>query len=280
MQRSTRREALTVTSVLTLATLALVSGSGAAVLQPRTAAAWDAYIEVTERQMAHRLERRIRADQESEDLDTRDPTAEAKLRRGDILITRIQTRGSTGSAIDVPKGEVHHWRGRMFISGVSLDDVLHGVKRPLRPQDLQEDVLESRQLHEDEHGSNVFLKLRRKKFVTVHYNTEHKVRYVRLDDLRASSRSVATRIAELKHAGTPREEEHPVGNDRGFLWRLNSYWRYVEVEGGVIVGCESVSLSRSSIPAAVRWMIVPLVHRAARESMERTLTSLRSRMLT
>ena len=223
MQRSTRREALTVTSILTLATLALVSGSDAAVLQPRTAAAWDAYIEVTERQMAHRIERRIRADQAPEDLlptqhlDTRDPTAEAKLRRGDILVTRMQTRGSTGSAIDIPKGEVHHWRGRMFISGMSVDDVLHSVKRPLRPQDLQEDVLESRQLHEDEHGSKVFLKLRRKKFVTVHYNTEHEVRYVRHDGLRASSRSVATRIAELKlkHAGTSREEEHPVGNDRG-----------------------------------------------------------------
>ena len=148
MQRSTRREALTVTSILTLATLALVSGSDAAVLQPRTAAAWDAYIEVTERQMAHRIERRIRADQAPEDLlpthhlDTRDPTAEAKLRRGDILVTRMQTRGSTGSAIDIPKGEVHHWRGRMFISGMSVDDVLHSVKRPLRPQDLQEDVLE------------------------------------------------------------------------------------------------------------------------------------------
>ena len=68
MRRPTCREALTVISILTLATLALVSESDAAVLQPRTAAAWDAYIEVTECQMAHRIERRIRADQEAQDL--------------------------------------------------------------------------------------------------------------------------------------------------------------------------------------------------------------------
>ena len=42
------------------------------------------------------------------------------------------------------------------------------------------------------------------------------------------ARSVAIRIAELDGAETPRETEKPIGRDRGFLWRLNSYWRYEE----------------------------------------------------
>lgn len=279
MRPPTHPPSLIVIPIWTCAALALVSvlvpSAEAAVLQPRTTVAWELYIAVTEQRIAQGIEERVK-DGESH-IDER--IAEGRLRRGDILVTQMETRRATGSAIEIPGGEVHHWRGHMFIAGVSLDDVLQGLTRPLRPQDLQEDVLESRQLRVDEHGSTVFLKLRRKKLVTVHYNTEHEVRYVRHDRRWASSRSVSTRIAELKDAGTPREQEHPVGQDQGFLWRLNSYWRYVEVAGGVMVECESVSLSRS-IPGTVRWMVLPLVHRAARESMERTLRSLRDRMLT
>ena len=79
-------------------------------------------------------------------------------------------------------------------------------------------------------------------------------------------------------SGHRQSAEHPIGNDRGFLWRLNSYWRYEEVDGGVIVECESVTLSRS-IPSLVRWMVTPMVRSAARESMERTLTSMQTRLV-
>lgn len=104
------------------------------------------------------------------------------------------------------------------------------------------------------------------------------MRYSRHASRRASSRSVATKIAELTDVGSPAEREHPVGRDRGFLWRLNSYWRYEEVDDGVIVECESVTLSRS-IPAVIRWMIMPMIKGAARESMERTLSSMKTRLV-
>jgi hypothetical protein len=60
----------------------------------------------------------------------------------------------------------------------------------------------------------------------VTYNTEHSVEYRRLGGRRATSRAVATRIAELADAGTPAEREKGPGQDHGFLWRLNAYWRY------------------------------------------------------
>src|SRR4029450_7765889 len=91
---------------------------------------------------------------------------------------------------------------------------------------------------------SVFMKLRRTSIITVTYNTEHQVEYARLTPTRATARSVATRIAELENAGTAQEREKAAGDDNGFLWRLNAYWRYEEVAGGVIVECESVSLSR------------------------------------
>jgi hypothetical protein len=83
---------------------------------------------------------------------------------------------------------------------------------------------------------------------------------------------VATKIAELADAGTPREREKPAGGDLGLLWRLNAYWWYEEVPGGVLVECESLSLSRG-IPLLLKPFASGTVDRIARESMTRTLES-------
>lgn len=250
--------------------------ASAAELHPQTVAAWNAYVASTEQRMAAELSSAERFLVQDFDRD-----AEAVRRAvldGEVPVEQMLSRGPAGRKIDVPKGAIHHWRGSIFVPGVTLDDVLHGVRSPLRQEDLQEDVIESRVLERDADRVRVFLKLRRKKLVTLHFNTEHEMRYARHGAGRASSRSVATRIAELEEAGTPDEREKPVGVDRGFLWRLNSYWRYEEVAGGVIVECESITLSRS-IPSLVRWMVKPLIESAARESMERTLSSLKDRLV-
>jgi hypothetical protein len=78
----------------------------------------------------------------------------------------------------------------------------------------------------------------------------------------ATARSVATRIDEVG------------GGDRGFLWRLNSYWRYEQLNGGVRIDLESITLSRD-VPALVRPIASPIVSRISRESMVRTLDALR-----
>src|SRR5204863_7409514 len=89
----------------------------------------------------------------------------------------------------------------------------------------------------------------------------------------ATSRSVATTIAEREDAGTRTEHERTPGDDRGFLWRLNSYWRYVQADGGVWVDVESLTLSRD-LPAPIRPIAGPIINRVARESMNRTLSSM------
>ena len=68
----------------------------------------------------------------------------------------------------------------------------------------------------------------------------------------------------------------PEGDDRGFMWRLNSYWRYKQVDDGVLVEVESLTLSRE-LPAIVGPLIRPIVNSTARESIARTLTSMRAR---
>ena len=76
------------------------------------------------------------------------------------------------------------------------------------------------------------------------------------------------KIAELADAGTPREREKAPGEDHGFLWRLNAYWRFEQVGTGVLIECESVSLSRS-VPLLVRPLVGPIANRIAREAMIR-----------
>lgn len=112
--------------------------------------------------------------------------------------------------------------------------------------------------------------------VTVVYDTEHDVRYRMVGPGRAVSSSIATRIVEVEDAGTASERGLPAGEDRGFLWRLNSYWRYQEADGGVLVELESLTLSRD-IPSIFKPMVLPIIDRVARESMTRTLASLRGR---
>jgi hypothetical protein len=122
----------------------------------------------------------------------------------------------------------------------------------------------------------VFLRLRRTKFVTVVYDTEYDVHYHRLSPERATSTSLSTRIVEVENAGTPQERILPEGDDHGFMWRLNTYWRYKQADGGVLVEIESLTLSRE-LPAFFGPLIRPIVNHIARESMDRTLASVRAR---
>ena len=246
--------------------------AAAAELQARTVAAWERYVAATEQRIAGELEDADRF--LAQDFRDEAATARREVLAGRVRIDRLETRAADGERIRVPKGAIHHWLGSALIPGITLEELLDALIHEVEPEALQDDVIESRVLgRPGEDRLVVFLKLRRKQMVTVHYNTEHAVAYTRHRPGAASSRSVATRIAELEDAGTADEREKPIGRDRGFLWRLNSYWRYRQVDEGVVVECESLSLSRG-IPRLLRWMASPLINRAARDILSRTLTSM------
>ena len=167
-----------------------------------------------------------------------------------------------GRHIDVPGGTIYHWRGSTLVRGTTVDRVVHRLTHPGTPPP-QEDVLESRVLSRRGDNLRVYLKLARSVLVTVVYDTEHDVAFQRPSPQVATSRSVSTRIVETS------------GSDRGFLWRLNSYWRYTQVGKDVLIELESLSLSRD-VPRVVRPIAVPIANRIARESVARTLSSVRA----
>jgi putative flippase GtrA len=195
---------------------------------------------------------------------------------GTIPMARIDRAAPGGPDLDVPGGKIHHWTGAIFVPGVTVDEVLKRLAALAgSEQKHYADVLASRLISKADDRFQIFMKLRRSKVITVTYNTEHEVRYRRLGTARASARSIATRIAQLEEAGTPQEHELKPGSDSGYLWRLNAYWRYEAVPGGVLIECESVSLSRA-VPFVLRPFATGLVEGLARESLERTLTGLRT----
>jgi hypothetical protein len=253
--------------------LALAAGlaapaAGAAWLTPGAIAGWNAYVAATEQRITRELATPDR-------FLVQDFRANADANRRTVLgggkvIDELATRDAHGDELDVPDAMVHHWRGAAFVPGVRLDDLLRRLQGGPPPK--HEDVLASRVLERGPDRMRVFLRLQRQKFVTVVYNTEHEVRFKRHSPTRASSVSTAVRIAEVESPGTASERELPLGQDRGFLWRLNAYWRYEQVPGGVIVECESLTLSRP-IPYGLGYIVSPLVASAARESMDRVLGS-------
>jgi hypothetical protein len=120
----------------------------------------------------------------------------------------------------------------------------------------------------------VFLRFRRHKVVTVVLNTEHEVQYFHEAPGRAHSRSSAVRIAEVENAGKSDEREKKPGDDHGFLWRMETWWRMEERDGGVYVQSEVASLTRD-IPTGLGWMIAPFVTSIPKESLAFTLEATR-----
>jgi putative flippase GtrA len=169
-----------------------------------------------------------------------------------------------GVSIDVPGGTIYECRGSVRVENATVSDVVDRLIATAGDP-FEDDVLAAKILSRGTDRLRLYLKLQRKVLVTATYDTEHEVQYSRRSAVFATSRSVSTRIAEVGTA------------DRGFLWKLNSYWRYRQVGTAVQVDVLSVSLSRD-VPWMIRPVAQPIIGRIGRESMLRTLAATRRRV--
>ncbi len=71
-----------------------------------------------------------------------------------------------------------------------------------------------------------------------------------------------------------REREKAPGDDGGFMWRMETWWRMEERDSGVYVQSEVASLTRD-IPMALAWMIKPFVTDIPKDSLTFTLQATR-----
>ena len=234
-------------------------------LKPRTLEAFNAYM----RKAEARLESQARS---SEFLWVdRAPGRKRQALEGKVLAEPFAGSGE----VEIEDGLIHDWIGALFIPGATLDQTLKFVEDYDNHKNFYKpDVLDSKTLSRDGDQFKVYLRLLKKKVLTVVLNTDHDIRYIRLDANRAYSRSYSTRIAEVDNPGKPGERELQPGKDHGFLWRLNSFWRFEQRDGGVYVECEAVSLTRD-VPTGLGWMINPIIRTLPKESLAATLAETR-----
>ena len=238
---------------------------GAAELKSRTVQAFDNYIQ----QLESRLDQQLKtttflwSDQA--------PQRTERLRQGEVLAESLTGKSPKG----VPDGLIHDWIGAVFIPGTTLEKTLQLVENYDHHKDVYKpEVIDSRLVSRHGKDFKIHLRLLKKKVITVVLDTYYDVHYTEVDKTRWHSRSYSTRIQEVENAGKTGERALPPGDDHGFLWRLYSYWRFAERDGGVYMECEAVSLTRD-IPSGLGWLIEPIIRQLPRESLVNTLRKTR-----
>lgn len=251
---------------------------GATDLRPEAARGFDKYVCLTELRMQSELASGG-AFLWIEGLpEPRRSEAYPQLQHGEVISARLQTDDPSGHS-STPGALIHHWVGTVFIPGASLSQVLAVVQNYNRHAEYYKpEVAQSKLVEHMGEDFKVHYRLRKKKIITIILDTDYKVHCHSIDAVRAYCNSISTRIAQVENAGEPDEHELPPGKDGGYLWRLNSYWRYFDSGRGVYVQCEAVSLTRD-IPAGLNWLVGPFVESVPRESLEFTLNSTRSAVL-
>lgn len=252
--------------------------SQGAELRAKTVEGFDRYAKLTEAQIASD-EPQGRAFLWVERLpDKRSAQAESQLIQGEVVIERLQTLDG-GKLISCPGGMIHNWIGTVFIPGAALQQVLSFVQDyDHQAEYFRPDVVKSRILRHEDGNYLICLRFYKKKVVTSVVDTDHEVHYAMIDAAHARSWSRTTRVQQVDNAGKPDERLRPEGHDDGFLWKMNTYWRFEQKDGGTYVECQSVSLTRD-IPTGLGWLIGPYVQSVPRESLTFTLANVRSGVL-
>jgi hypothetical protein len=253
--------------------LALCMGASAADLKQKTTDSFNKYVAVTEERMAGELKPGgtfLYPDNPPAHPSDEMRDAYNRLKQGEILVEKQETR-LNGKDVDVPDGMVHHWVGLMFIPGATLADTLAVVQDyDHRAELYKPEVIAAHVVSHQGDDYQIFMRLYQKRFTTVVFNTEYAIHWGRVDENKLYSNSLSTRVAEVQDAAKPDGPEVPVGHGNGYLWRLNTYWRFEEKDGGVYVQCEALSLTRD-IPFGLAWLIKPLVTKIPKQSLDRAL---------
>ena len=243
--------------------LAGLTDAGKVELKPSTTQAFERYIHATEAKLDQQVHTPAFLWVDG------DAARRSAVQRGEVVCEPVAAKGD----IEVPDGLIHDWVGGMFVRGATLEKVIAMFENYDNAKNVyQPEVIDSKTLARDGNRFKVYMRLLKRQVVTVVLNTTHDVQYVPVDDTRWYSRSYSSRIAEVENAGKPTERELTPGQDHGFLWRLNSYWRFEERDGGVYVECQAVSLTRN-VPTGLGWLINPIIRSLPRQSLENTLRS-------
>lgn len=244
-------------------------------LKPETLAGFDRYVGLTEQRVAKQVtDPKVFLYVNTLDAAGRSRAFES-LRQGEVYMAPLDTRDPSGADIVIPDGMIHHWLGTVFIPEASVAQVLSVVQDYDHKHDIYPEVTKSHLISRDGEHFKAMMRFREHHVITVTLDTEHDIVYTELDPTHWYSRSYSTRVSQVEKAGKPGEHDLPDGDGAGFVWRIDSYWRFAQQDGGTYLEVEAISLSRA-IPSGVGWMVKPFITSVPRESLEDTLRCTRS----
>lgn len=237
--------AVAVACVIAAARLAAID------MEPRTANAYDEYLERARQAFLSRVSK-----------DAVNPPADGTI---------IGGPGQQDGIIEVPGGLVHHWLGRTFLQGVTLRDALAVSQAYTEYSTIHEPIIASRVLAHEGDTYRVLMRLKEGDAgITAVFDIRSTVRYVRPGAGTVYAISISDEIREVANAGEPDERLMSPGRDSGYLWRASTFSRFVQLDGGVYVEMETLGLSRR-FPRMLGWIIEPIARRLGRKSVEASL---------
>jgi hypothetical protein len=247
----------------------------AADLQVRTAQNYERYVALTQAQIDVELAQGNPYLWVERLPESRRAEVETQLRNGEVVIERLETLDN-GKPIPVPGAMIHHWIATIFVPRATLAQTLAFMQDyDHNAEYFRPDIVRSKIIKHEGDDYLVQQRFYKKKIITTVIETDQQVHYHVVDTARAWSRSRDTRVQEVENAGRSDERLDPAGHDRGFVWKLNAFWRFEERDGGTYIECMAISLSRD-IPIGLGWVVGSLVSNLSKESLTFTLITSRT----
>ena len=169
------------------------------------------------------------------------PERTQDVRQGKVVAQFWSGRGP----VKVPSGLIHDWIAAAFLPDSTIQQIFAVIQDYDNHKNIYKpEVIDSKLIRRQGDEFQIYLRLLKKKIITVVLETEHEVHYGRVDHTRWVCRSYTTRISEVENAGSPAEHILQPDTGYGFLWRLYSYWRFEERDAGTVIECRAISLTR------------------------------------
>ncbi len=247
--------------------LAAVAWSYAAELDQRALVAWQNYIAGVTVRMEERLNGKspfLWADE--------DPMRRQQLDANQIVISPL----GNSHPLSVPHGLIHHWIGAVFIPGATIEDLAAvvndygGYSEIYRPTLVKAELLDSTS---DEQKFSI-LWVQRVLLVTAAFYTELDSKYFELNSRQGYMTLFATRVQQIEHYGEKKEQRLAPDEGSGYLWRLVSFARFEERDGGLYLELEVMGLSKD-FPGSLRLLLKPVIDHVPRQALATKLDQTR-----
>jgi hypothetical protein len=236
--------------VLLLFIFSTAPSSIAAELDQQALASWDDHLTAVKLQVQERLNGSkpfLWVDE--------DPNRKQRINAGEIVISPL----CKSCPISIPHGLIYHWVGGVFIPGATIEDLGAVLNDYGRYSEIYRPTLIKAELLHSVGNEQKFsvLWIQRVLLLTAAFYTELDSNYVALNGRQGYMNINATRIQQIEHYGEIDERRLTPDEGSGYVWRLVTFARFEERDGGLYLELEVVALSRD-LSAAARFLLEPL----------------------